>query len=87
MSGKRWPEMSTMQEMAREYRESAARIAMRIRELERAGADLQRIQTLRNLLRETRELQRALDGYYTIPRTAGLTAVDWRARGPSRDDH
>lgn len=79
--------MSTLKEMAAEYRETAAKLAMRIQELKRAGADPGRIKVLQDMLRETREVQRALSGYYDVPRQGWMTSVEWRARGLSPDDH
>ncbi len=79
--------MSTMREMAREYRAASARLAMRIQEKKEAGADPQMLRSLRTCLQEMRAVQRVLDGYYTVPRNEEITSAGWRGRGPSVDDH
>lgn len=79
--------MSTMREMAREYRLAAVKLAMRIQEKQAAGANEQELRQLRVTLRDIREIQRTLDGYYDIPRPERITAVGWKSRGPSDDDH
>lgn len=79
--------MSTLKEMAAEYRKASANLALRIRELERTSADPGRIKTLQEMLRETREIQRVLSGYYDLPRQGWMTSVGWKARGASQDDH
>ena len=63
--------MATMQEMAAEYRMAAARLAMRIKEKRATGADPKVIRELYQALRDIREAQRVLDGYYDIPRPEG----------------
>lgn len=79
--------MSTMREMAQEYRAASARLAMRIQEKKDAGADPQMLRSLRTCLKEMRAVQRVLDGYYTVPRNEEITSAGWRGRGPSADDH
>jgi len=80
--------MATMRELSVQYRLAAARLAMRIQELEAAGdADVWRLRTLKSMLADTRAVQRALSGYYDLPRPEGITAAGWRARGASSDDH
>lgn len=76
-----------MSEMAAEYRLAAAKLAMRIQEKRAAGADPMVIQELKDALRDIREIQRVLDGYYELPRPEGpYTMNSMRARR-SRDDH
>ena len=73
--------MSSMKEMAAEYREAAAKLSMKIAEKETAGADPQEISALRNIRNDIRALAFILDGYYDVPRPAGnAVAVDWKAR-------
>lgn len=81
--------MSTLKEMAREYRVSAARLAMRIQEMKASGdADPYALKEMQTALRDIREVQRVLDGYYDFPRTdRNLTSAGWIGRGPSADDH
>lgn len=78
--------MSSMKEMAVEYRLAAAKLAMRIAEKRAAGASPQELRPLQEALRDVREAQRLMDGYYGVPRSASLAAVDWHARR-IRDDH
>lgn len=79
--------MATMQEMAAEYRIAAARLAMRIKEKRAAGADPKVIRELYQALRDIREAQRVLDGYYDVSRPEGpFTLMDLKAR-KTRDDH
>lgn len=79
--------MSTLAEMAAEYREAAAKLALRITEKQAAGASPAELNSLREALGDIREAQRALSGYYDIPRAPGVTCAGWRARGLSQDDH
>ncbi len=74
--------MSTMKEMAAEYRRESARIAMRIEEKKAAGANLWEIDILETMLREMRVKQRVLDGYYEAPREKSITMS--RAYAPNR---
>ncbi len=77
-----------MRELSVQYRLAAARLAMRIRELESSGdAEPWRLQTLKSMLADTRAVQRALSGYYDLPRPEGFTAAGWKARGATSDDH
>lgn len=77
--------MPTMREMAGEYRLAAAKLAMRIQEERAAGASQARLAALAGALRDIRETQRLLDGYYEAPRSSSLAAVGWKARR-TRDD-
>lgn len=78
--------MATMKALAAEYRVSAAKLAMRIAELETAGASHERLRLLKKMLQQTREIQRLLDGYYDLPRSGPFAAVGWKARGRCQDD-
>nr|DAD85705.1 MAG TPA: hypothetical protein [Siphoviridae sp. ctP6113] len=79
--------MSTLKEIAVEYRMSAAKLSLRIRELKCSNADPGRVKVLQEMLRDTREVQRAISRYYELPRQGWVTSVEWKARGPSQDDH
>lgn len=73
--------MSTMKEMAAEYREAAAKLAMKIQELEASGAPPKDIEALRTILKNIRAEARVLSSYYEAPRTPdGGGAVGWHAR-------
>lgn len=78
--------MATMKEMAAEYRVAAAKLALRIKEKKADGASPMEIKSLKEALRDIREIQRLLDGYYDVPRTSQFAAVGWKARR-TRDDH
>ena len=65
--------MSTMAEMAVEYRKEAARISMRIAEKKAAGAPRWEIEMLEKMLRELRIKQRLLASYYDSPRDSSIT--------------
>nr|WP_325254636.1 hypothetical protein [uncultured Oscillibacter sp.] len=71
--------MSSMKEMAREYRLTAARLAAKIQEKRAAGAEEVELRPLREILRDVRETQRLLDSYYDVPRSGSLSAVGWKA--------
>lgn len=78
----------SLSDLASEYRRTSARISMRIHDLKAAGCtDTARLKSLRKMLAEVREIQRVLDGYYTMPREHWSTSAQWRARGPSDEDH
>ena len=59
--------------MAVEYRRECAVLAMRIKELREIGANPTRINTLSEMLRETREVADTLEGYYTGCRSPRIT--------------
>ena len=69
-----------MREMAGEYRLAAAKLAIRIQVERAAGASRARLTALAGALRDIRETQRLLDGYYEAPRSSPLAAVGWKAR-------
>lgn len=78
--------MSTMKEMAESYRAESARIAMRIREKQDAGAAGWEIEELRRMLREMRAKQRTLETYYDAPREISITMSCARAPKYKRED-
>lgn len=53
---------------------------MRISEKKAAGASPAELRPLQEALRDVREVQRLLDGYYEVPRSAEVSAVGWKAR-------
>lgn len=65
--------MSTMKEMAVEYRRESARLAMRLAEKKASGAPGWEIETLEKMLREMRIKQRVLENYYSGPRESCIT--------------
>lgn len=72
--------MATMKELVPEYREASAKLAMRIAEKKAAGASPAELRPLQEALRDIRETQRLMDGYYDIPRSGVIAAVGWKAR-------
>lgn len=81
--------MSTLKEMAIEYREASARLAMRINEKKATGAPQHEIQELQVVLQEIRNVQRTIAHYYDLPRTdCRCAAVGWIAtkRSGNRDE-
>ena len=78
--------MSTMKEMAVEYRRESARIAMRLAEKKAAGAPAWEIELLEKMLREMRVKQRVLDSYYDAPRESCITMSCAYAPKRSRGD-
>lgn len=72
--------MAAMKELVPEYRAASAKLAMRISEKKAAGASPTELRPLQEALRDVREVQRLLDGYYEVPRSAGIAAVGWKAR-------
>lgn len=68
--------MATMVELSAQYRRQCALIAMRIKELEEQGADKERIDVLRAMLREAREVADTTENYYTGERSPKITL--WR---------
>ncbi len=79
--------MASMKELVPEYREAAAKLAMRLAEKRAAGAPPRELAALQEALRDVREVQRLMDGYYDVPRSGTFGAVGWRGRGRSQDDH
>lgn len=72
--------MAAMKELVPEYRAASAKLAMRISEKKAAGASPTELRPLQEALRDVREVQRLLDGYYEVPRSADIAAVGWNAR-------
>ena len=72
--------MAAMKELVPEYRAASAKLAMRIAEKKAAGVSPAELRPLQQALRAFREVQRLLDGYYEVPRSAEVSAVGWRAR-------
>jgi len=65
--------MSTMAELAEEYRAETARLAMRLAEKRAAGASEREVRMLEEMLREMRAKQRVLSSYYDAPRDPSIT--------------
>ena len=81
--------MSTLKEMAHEYKVAAAKLAMAI-ERHKAANDLplDKLKSLQRTLDDTRAAAHLLSGYYDVPRQDdGLTLVGMTARRATRDDH
>lgn len=79
--------MSTMKEMAHEYKVAAAKLAMAIDRHQKDG-DLtpEELKSLRQALNDTRAAAHLLSGYYDVPRQDdGLTLQGMVARR-TRDD-
>lgn len=80
--------MSTLKEMAFEYKQAAAKLAMAIERHQKDG-DLtpDELKSLRQSFRDTREAAHLLSGYYDVPRQEnGLTLLGLKARRIN-DDH
>lgn len=79
--------MATLHELAIEYRKTAAMLALKVRQHEEMG-DLpaEDLAILRAELRDTREVQHLLAGYYVIPRRGIYDCSSWKARGARDDD-
>ena len=65
--------MSTLKEMAREYRVASAKIARRVREMSERGGDAAVIASLKTTLIDMRAIQRLLDSYYELSRDPDFT--------------
>lgn len=80
--------MSTLKEMAHEYKVAAAKLAMAIERHKTAGdLTLAELNSLQQALRDTRATAHLLSGYYDTPRQDdGLTLLGMNARR-MRDDH
>ena len=79
--------MSTLKEMAHEYKVAAAKLAMAIERHQKEG-DLtpEELKSLRQALKDTRAAAHLLSGYYDVPRQDdGLTLQGLKARR-IRDD-
>ena len=71
--------MSTMAEMALEYRMAAVKIKLKIKQLKEEGAPPDEIQAYKDVLRQLRDTSRLLSGYYDVPRFSDNAAVGWKA--------
>lgn len=71
--------MSTMAEMALEYRMAAVKIKLKIKQLKEEGAPPNEIQAYRVVLAQLRDTSRLLSGYYDVPRFSENAAVGWKA--------
>lgn len=78
--------MSTLKEMAAEYREAAAKMRMYIDRRRAEGAEQWELDQLHRALRDIRESAHLMSGYYDVPRSGNGAAVGWKARR-TRDDH
>lgn len=79
--------MSTMAELATEYRKGSARLAIRIREKEGCGAPQWEIVEMRKMLSEMRVKQRLLSSYYDAPRDMSITmSCAYAPKGRRKDD-
>lgn len=78
--------MSTLKEMAVEYREAAAKMRVFIKRREEQGADDWELKQHREVLRQLRDTSRLLSGYYDVQRYSINAAVGWLVgRAPSND--
>lgn len=76
--------MSTMAEMAQEYRMAAVKIKLKIKQLKikqlkEEGAPPNEIQAYQVVLAQLRDTSRLLSGYYDVPRFSENAAVGWKA--------
>lgn len=78
--------MSTLHEMAAEYREAAAKLRMQIDRRRTEGAEQWELDQLYQALRDVRDTAHLLSGYYSVSRSGAGAAVGWKARR-TRDDH
>lgn len=80
--------MSTLKEMAAEYREAAAKLAMAIEAHKKAGDLLpEELTQLQTTLHDVRAVAHLLAGYYDVSRPPGpFTLTDLHTRR-TRDDH
>ena len=65
--------MSTMAEMAQEYRMAAVKIKLKIKQ------PPNEIQAYQVVLAQLRDTSRLLSGYYDVPRFSENAAVGWKA--------
>lgn len=72
--------MAGLTELAASYRETAARLALRLRRMKAEGAEQYRVNHMAEVLRETRQTARTLSRYYDAPRDPDLTAAGYCAR-------
>ena len=80
--------MSTLKEMAFEYKQAAAKLARAI-ERHKVAGDLSEaeLKSLRQALRETREAAHLLSGYYDAPRPECSITLQGLKPRRTRDDH
>lgn len=71
--------MSTMKEMAVEYRLAAAKMRLQIQRKKESGAPTQDITTCNVMLQELRDTYRLLGSYYDAPRVSPNAAIGWYA--------
>lgn len=71
--------MSTLPEMATEYRLAAVKISMKIKQLKEEGAPPNEFQAYQVVLAQLRDTSRLLSGYYDVPRFSENAAVGWKA--------
>lgn len=71
--------MSTMAEMALEYRMAAAKISMGIERLKAEGAPTYEINRYYAVLTQIRDTAQLLSGYYDTPRHSENAAINWRS--------
>lgn len=87
MTGSQEESAERLRDLAATYKETAARLAVRVRELKAMGADRYRINHINELLSETRQIARTLSHYYDTPRDPAVTGAGYHARkGKNRDD-
>lgn len=72
--------MSSLNELAIEYKELAARLAYKISQYEKAqDAQDYGIVALCEMLRDARAMYRACSDYYTMPRSGEFDSSNWSA--------
>ncbi len=71
--------MSTMAEMALEYRMAAVKIKLKLKQLKEEDASLEEVNHYKYILAQIRDTVRLLDGYYDVPRYSEDAAVGWKA--------
>lgn len=77
----------SLRDLAATYKKTAARLAVRVRELKAEGADRYRINHMKELLKETRQIARTLSHYYDTPRDPAVTGAGYFAqKGKNHDD-
>lgn len=78
--------MSSLKEMAAEYRKAAAKLRMYIDRRKAEGAEQWELDQLYQSLRDIRDTAHLLSGYYDVPHSGTGASVGWVARR-TRDDH
>lgn len=79
--------MSTMKEMAFEYREAAAKMRVFIERRKAQGADDWELTQHREVLKQLRDTSRLLSGYYDVQRCSINAAVGWLVGRAPSDGH